>query len=213
MYSHLEQKYSNRAIDKQKNHTMNSAIKLTILLLLFASTGFAEDKSFAIKFSIGKGSDALSLPEVFAKPTGNVIIQQIREFRFPSKWELPNESVNAERQKYIVPVTPLEFEQVNAGWTIECKGEEIEGGLIRLTGVATYVEPELKQAVHGERSAPIYASEPKKILLTENKGESAIVRSSATHFQVFAALSKEYEFDVAKLDRSIPLRVTCNYKQ
>ncbi len=115
---------------------MNSANKLTILLLLLASTGFAEDKSVTIKFSIGEGSDALTLPEATAKPTGNAIFQQIREFPFPSKWELPSESENSEGQKYLVPVTPMEFEQVNVGWTIECKSEEIEGGLIRLTGVA-----------------------------------------------------------------------------
>jgi len=198
---------------KQIILTMNTTLKVVFVTALLATSAIAKDQDVVIKCAIGKGTSAFALPVASTQPNREVTLRATREFRYPSKWDLPQESTNSEGAKIILPVKALEFERVEAGWIIECSTEKIEGGLIRVTGVATFTEPELRQAVHGEQSRPIYAQGDRKVLLTENKGESAVVRSSSTRFQVFALPGKQYEFNVAKLDKTIPLTLTCSYQK
>lgn len=191
---------------------MNTTIKLAAIVLLSASSAFAKDSKFVIKCVIGD----LALPPVLAEASQQVVLRSVREVRFPTEWDLPNlprESADSDGVKELIPVspvTPLTFEMVESGWIIKCTAERIEGGLIRVVGIATFTDLDFKQAVHGEHSGPIYH---KKILMTENKGPSAIVHSSSTHFQVFALPGKQYKFKVARLNKNVPLTLTCDYKQ
>jgi len=189
---------------------MNTTLKTVFLIVLLATSAIAKDQDIVINCTIGKGASALTFPATSTQPKREVTLRATKEFLYPTKWELPQESTNSEGAKIITPVTPLEFERAETGWIVKCSTERLEGGMIRITGVATFTEPELRQAVHGEQSRPIYAQGDRKMLLTENKGESAIFRSSSTHFQVFAQPGKQYDFNVAKLDKAVPLTLTCN---
>jgi hypothetical protein len=193
---------------------MKTTLTLITIAALTLSSAFANDADIVVKCTIGKGKDSISLPETTGKQNKELIIQATHEMPIPTKWDLPQWGSSAERQKtVVVPITPIEFETIQSGWTIRCSGDTVDGDLIRLVGVASFLESQLTQAVHGEQSGPIYSPDGKKTILTPNKAQSAATLLSATRFQLFAKPGKEYEFTVKRLGQSIPLRISCSFKK
>jgi hypothetical protein len=192
---------------------MNSTIKHVVLILCFASSLYAEAPQIAIKCSIGKDSKALSLAEAVAQQNSAVQIKIVEELRFPIKWSLPKKFNNSEGEIGYTTSGPLEFDRVDSGWTINCRAESIEGGLIRVSGTVTFTEPEFKQAVFGEHSSPVKLTDGKTTVTVPNESLSAIVHSSSTPFQVFALPGKTYEFKVARLNKTVPFIIECNLEK
>jgi len=180
---------------------------------LMLSSLLAKDRDIVIKCTIDKGKDIFSFPSTATIQGKEVTLKATRDLHVPSQWALPEESVNSEGQTIMMPVTPTAFETVDAGWIIHCRPEEMDKGLIRLSGVITFSQPELAQAVHGEYAGPIFSKANKEILLTENKAESAITLSSTTRFQLFAEPGKQYKFSVRKLNKTVPIVLNCDFKK
>jgi hypothetical protein len=189
---------------------MKTTLTLIALAATFTLSAPASEPLIGVKCVVGSPDNTTSLPTAHVKSGSTAKITSAESLRFPTKWDLPKEGVNDEGQKFIVPVTPTEFESIDPEWSIEYTSEQIENGLIRIVGVVTYQKPELQQAVHGERAAPIYSPDDSSVLLTENKAQGAVIQSSATRFQLFAKVGKEYTFDVRKLNEVVPITMSCS---
>lgn len=146
----------------------------------------------------------------FATTKTPVNVSQTDEVPFATEWDLPKETTNSEGHAIVVPVTPLAFERMNAGWELRCSAVTV-GDLIRLTGTATFTEAEFTKGVFGEKSGPIYSPEKKKVMLTPNESKTASVLSSTSHFQLFAIPGKEYEIKVRRLNKWVTCRITCDF--
>ena len=168
------------------------SIAWLMLAVLLPSAAIAKDKDIIkIQFVIDRGKDMISSPSISVESGRKVTVEIAREVQFPTEWDLPREETNLpETKKIISPVTPLEFQHAKSGLIIECCADRTEKGMIRVAGVVTFSDVELRQAVHGEQSGPIY-SKDKSVLLSANKAKSGVVRSSSTYFQVFALPGKK----------------------
>jgi hypothetical protein len=193
---------------------MKTALTLITIAALTLSPTFAKDADIVIKCTIGKGKDSISFPATTGKQNKELTLQATREIPIPTKWDLPHWGNGADRQRTVViPITPIEFETIQSGWTIRCSGDTVDRDLIRLVGVVSFLESQLAQGVYGEQSGPIYSPDNTKIMLTPNKAQSAATILSETRFQLFAKPGKEYEFTVKRLGQSIPIRITCSLKK
>jgi hypothetical protein len=120
------------------------------------------------------------------KPHG--IIEAIREFRFPTKFEPPR--VEANMGPAITPTTPTSFEVLNAGWTIRLSARP-EGKLVAVYGVAEYVDVELVDGGYGAIAGPIYTA--KGELITPNVLRQPKVQTTTTRFHIFALPGEPYD--------------------
>jgi len=179
---------------------------LIALLLVALSFPALAERPILIKCVVGSGKDAL----VFGPSKSPMEASATKEQRYASSFDLPKLEKNSEGQQIVFPITPLSFEVIPTGWSMQCAAEPL-GDLIRLNGAITYTEPELTQAVFGEHSGRIYAPGKKKVLLSENVSRTATVHSSSSPFQVFAVPGKEYEFKIRRLNKWVPCRISCVY--
>lgn len=178
---------------------MKSASPLLLALVFLISSPLANGSDFFIKYVIGKGKGSTAFPVLSVPGNGVATAQMNVPLNFVTKWDLPGKGKTPDGIKMALPPTPKEFRTAKSGWIIECKAEPMEGGLVRITGMATYSEPERTQGVYGEHSWP--------------KADSFVMHSSATPFQVFALPGKPYMIEVKALNKTMPLNLTCSYQK
>ena len=182
---------------------------LTLAVLL--STPFAhsaEVKAVSAKYVIGKGKNALPFPLV-ASPlhTESVTRTATREILFPTKWVLPSKK-EMEGNQIIVPLIPTDFEKEPVGWAVRWSADMADG-LILLTGVVEFTDMIPTKGVYGEQSGPVYSGGKPRVLLTKNVTKTMGTSKTATPFQINALPGKTYEIKVKRLDKWVPVSVTC----
>jgi hypothetical protein len=185
---------------------MKTQALVATLILSTAFAAFAESRPIAIQCMIGSEKDAV----IFGPAKAPIIASNSKEIAFATVWDLPRLVKGSEGLPYFQPLTPLAFETANAGWELRCSAEPV-GDLIRLTGSLTYSEPELTQGVFGEQSKPIYATDKKNVLMTENVSRTVTLHSSISPFQLFAVPGKAYQIKIRQLDRWVRCKIVCDY--
>lgn len=176
--------------------------RFLFLLLAFPALVHAASENLVVRCVIGKGSEEVPMAAVVALKR-TTTVEVVKEVRFPKEWALPIETKPAEGEKVVTPVTPLSFDTMKSGWVVKFSADRV-GELIRLSGEATFAEPEFTRGVYGEQSGPVYSTGDKPILLTENKSRTVAVQSSTTPFQIFATPGKTYELKVKQLGKWLP---------
>jgi hypothetical protein len=182
---------------------MKTSILVSTLALCMASAR-AEQKSINVRCIIGNGKNAITLQS--ANPHELAATKTVHS---PTEWDLPVLKPLPDGP-LIVPLTPNQFKAIETGWTIQFSAEPV-GDLIKFIATATYIKPDLKKAVYGEHSTPIYSTDKKKILLSENKAQSISTLSSTYQFQIFAKPGQKYDVELRQLDKWVPAHITCDF--
>ncbi len=134
--------------------------------------------------STTRGSASISFPA--EKP--EAVLEFIREFRFPSRFEPPH--TGADGVSLIKPPTPAAFESVNTGWSIRLSAKQ-QGNLVAIAGAAAYTAAEFVPGDYGPLSGPIYSEDGK--LISPNVYHQPKIETTTTHFHIFAVPGEPYE--------------------
>jgi len=126
------------------------------------------------------------------RPDPQAVLENIREFRYPSEFEPPKVIDDADHRHpdAIVPTTPTRFETINVGWTINLHATR-QGSVVILTGVAEFISIELVNGDYGALAGPIYSKRGE--FLTSNKLQQPLQQTTTSRFHLSAVPGKTYE--------------------
>ncbi|HEX8373294.1 MAG TPA: hypothetical protein VF585_10970 [Chthoniobacterales bacterium] len=114
-------------------------------------------------------------------------IEKMREHRFPSEFSPPQASSG--NGTAVTPTSPTAFETIDVGWTVGLTIRP-EGKLVAVSGAADYVTLESLPGGYGALAGSIYSTDGD--LLTHNKIDLPRIRTTTTHFHVFAVPGEPY---------------------
>lgn len=134
-----------------------------------------------LNFRFTKGGDVLSAPKIVTRPGQAAKIEIIREFQYPTEFDLP--ALNA-KTGIVTPTTPVTFETRSLGISIDCTAK-VKGSHIILLGTATEQVFEGFNRNPGAVFQPIHGKDGK--LITENQAQAPMFTTRETPF--FAALT------------------------
>lgn len=130
-------------------------------------------------------------------------IRNGREFIFPTEFDPPQATAAG-----VTPTSPTGFEMVNTGWTLDLKAER-HGKLVAIVGAADYVEVAMAPGGYGAVAGSIHSEQGD--VVTENKVDLPIVKTSSTRFHLFAESGKSYEVTLHRGNKEEKHQITVTF--
>jgi hypothetical protein len=165
--------------------------------------------------------NVMTTPSLIQRPGDSGKIEMIRDFAYPTEYDLPRVDGRTARQVSqaiagkespqafpVTPTTPRQFKTEPVGITISLK-PVLDGGLVLLSGEVMLREFDGFTRAPGEAVSPIILSKDKPIPLTENVVNLPMFREARTPLFVTALPGQTYKMRVAGIDSPINLEVTC----
>lgn len=181
-----------------------------------SATSSKSEKVYGVSFRLVQDGKTKATPSWAARnqQEGEIIVA--RTFFFPTSFDLPKVDGRAKlkdlpngellvdvlpnvktNQEHVVPLFPTEFENIYTGISIPFRVDEVEPGLIRVTGkiVENALQEMSETTIVGERTGKIYGLDHlgNKTVLNENVTKIPSYSTFTSPFQVFAKLGKTYE--------------------
>lgn len=188
---------------------MKKTILLPLVLLTLASAAFADNEQVTIATQLAGTTKEkpLSLPSAMAAANKTVSVESTKDFNFPTQYN-PPKKFQQDDKTLVQPMTPSGFENARPGWKFTYTSF-MDNGVVTIVGTASYTDAKIGKGVYGENSGPIYSDASKKVMLTNNTGNSASTLTSTTHFQVFAKPGQKYVVKLRKLDQWVDCTISC----
>lgn len=188
---------------------MKKTILPLLVLLTLGSTAFAGTEQVIIATQIpgAKKEKPLDLPSAMGAANKTVSVESTKDFNFPTGYN-PPKKFQQDGKTLVQPMTPSSFENARPGWKFTYTSFE-DNGVVTIVGQASYTDAKIVKGVYGENSGPIYSDASKKVMLTNNTGNSASTLTSTTHFQIFAKPGQKYTVKLRKLDQWVDCTITC----
>jgi beta-lactamase regulating signal transducer with metallopeptidase domain len=149
------------------------------------------------------------------------VIEEVREFPYPTEFDEPKSDVSATFQgkpvTLAIPMFPREFVTKNVGWSISVTPEKGENGIVHLTGTATCTTATLSHGAYGEKSGAIYkdfknpqTGTVNHVLISKDESSMPIFQTSVTPFFVFAKPGQPYHVNLQSGSDSIDATIRCD---
>ncbi|MEO8350444.1 MAG: hypothetical protein ABI680_01860 [Chthoniobacteraceae bacterium] len=159
-------------------------------------------RAYEMTFRIEEGKDTLAAPKVTSKPGQAATIEVVREFRYPTDFEVARISTGGD---VVRPLTPTAFGTRLTGISIEATAKP-DGAFIMLTGEVLATEFEGFRPNVGDGFRPIHRADGQ--VITPNVAKSPVFTTRHTPFAVAALPGRTYRFPIHAKTRTT-IEVTC----